>query len=56
MQTSFSFARVMFFSSMAAMIHGLFPFLFVKTGSNNIKMLYTRMVTHRSQTMSSGQG
>lgn len=33
----------------ACVLHGLFPFLFVKTGSRQITALHGRMVTHRSK-------
>ncbi|MEM7779431.1 MAG: DUF6356 family protein [Pseudomonadota bacterium] len=33
----------------ACMLHGIFPFLFVKTGSRQITTLHGRMVTHRSK-------
>lgn len=31
----------------ACFVHAVFPFLFVKTGSRTISLLYTAMVTHR---------
>ena len=33
----------------ACILHGLLPFLFVKTGSRQIVTLHGRMVTHRSK-------
>jgi hypothetical protein len=33
----------------ACMLHGLFPFLFVTTGSKTVKHLHERMITHRSR-------
>ncbi len=33
----------------ACLLHGLLPFLFVKTGSRQITNLHGRMVTHRSK-------
>jgi hypothetical protein len=31
----------------ACILHGIFPFLFVKTGSKQITRLHEKMVTHR---------
>ena len=31
------------------MLHGLFPFLFVKTGSTTVRHLHDEMITHRSR-------
>jgi len=31
------------------MLHGLFPFLFVTTGSATVKHLHERMITHRTR-------
>jgi len=42
-----SFAFAMFTHSFACLIHGIFPFLFVKTGSKCITQLHDRMVTNR---------
>ena len=39
----------MMLGGFACMLHGLFPFLFVKTGSKQITTLHGRMVTHRSK-------
>lgn len=49
---SFSFALPLLLSGVAALIHGVFPFLCVKTGSNTITRLYGRMVTNRSRASS----
>lgn len=35
---------------LACILHGLLPFLFVKTGSRQISALHHRMVTHRTRT------
>jgi hypothetical protein len=45
-----SFGTRMILAGLACLIHGLFPFLFVRTGSAAISSLHTRMVTHRSRT------
>ena len=47
MAASFSFGSSMLLASLAALIHGIFPFLFVKTGSTAISRLYDRMVANR---------
>lgn len=42
-----SFGLKMLAAGCACMLHGIFPFLFVKTGSTAIADLHHRMVTHR---------
>lgn len=42
---SFQLAR----ASVCCLLHGLFPFLFVKTGSRCIEKLHHDMVTHRNR-------
>ncbi len=42
-----SFGVRMLMAGCACLMHGLFPFLFVKTGSTAITQLHDRMVTHR---------
>lgn len=49
MATSFSFGGRMFMASFGCMLHGIFPFLCVKTGSKTIKTLHHTMVTHRDK-------
>jgi hypothetical protein len=44
-----SFGTRMILAGLACLVHGLFPFLFVRTGSTAISALHTRMVTHRSR-------
>jgi hypothetical protein len=41
------FGFKMIFAGLACLIHGLLPFLFVRTGSATINTLHTRMVTNR---------
>jgi hypothetical protein len=41
------FGLRMIVAGLACLIHGLLPFLFVRTGSTAIDALHTRMVTHR---------
>jgi hypothetical protein len=50
MAASFSFGVPMLMASFAALIHGIFPFLFLKTGSTIIARLYDRMVVDRART------
>lgn len=46
---SFSFAVRMLGGCLACLVHGLLPFLFVRTGSNQIRILHDRMVAHRDR-------
>jgi hypothetical protein len=41
------FGTRMIVAGLACLVHGVLPFLFVRTGSTAIADLYTRMVTHR---------
>ncbi len=43
------FGLRMIAGGVACILHGLFPFLFAKTGSRQITTLHGRMVTHRSK-------
>ena len=43
------FAVRMIFGGIACFLHGVFPFLFIKTGSAIITELNQSMVTHRSK-------
>jgi len=47
MGVAFSFAARMFLASLACFLHGLLPFLFVRTGSQAIDELHERMVIKR---------
>ena len=49
MGMAFSFSARMFVASVACLIHGFLPFLFVRTGSMAITDLHHRMVTHRDR-------
>lgn len=49
MRTSFGFGAKMLVSGMGCFLHGIFPFLCVKTGSETITTLHDRMVTHRDK-------
>ena len=47
MGVAFSFGGRMILAGLACLLHGLLPFLFVKTGSGVISNLYEEMITHR---------
>jgi hypothetical protein len=47
MGMAFSFGGRMILAGCACLLHGLLPFLFVKTGSAAIRTLHEEMVTHR---------
>ena len=49
MGQAFSFGAAMFVCSIACLLHGFFPFLFVKTSSNVITKLHDRMVVNRDR-------
>lgn len=49
MGMAFSFSGRMLVAGLACFIHGVFPFLCVKTGSMAITELHGRMVTNRSK-------
>ena len=44
-----SFGIRMVLGGVACMLHGLLPFLFVKTGSKQIQTLHGRMIDNRSK-------
>lgn len=44
-----SFGVEMILVGLACLVHGIFPFLFEKTGSAAISRLHYRMVTHRTK-------
>jgi hypothetical protein len=39
----------MILGGLACLVHAVLPFLFVRTGSDTIRALHTRMVTHRAR-------
>ena len=49
MASAFSFGCRMMLAGLACLLHGLFPFLCVKTGSATVRHLHDRMITHRSR-------
>ena len=42
------FGVTMVVAGLACLLHGVFPFMYWRTGSNAISILYRRMVTHRA--------
>jgi hypothetical protein len=49
MQSAFSFGWRMIAAGFACLMHGLLPFLFVKTGSATVRHLHEVMISHRSR-------
>jgi hypothetical protein len=47
MGQAWSFGGLMIAAGLACLVHGLFPFLFVTTGSATVRKLFDRMVTNR---------
>ncbi len=45
--TATGFGVTMVAAGLACLLHGVFPFMYKRTGSNAISVLYRRMVTHR---------
>lgn len=43
------FSLAMFGAGLCCLLHGLLPFLFVRTGSSTVTRLYDRMVLNRSR-------
>lgn len=52
---SLRFAGSLLLAALAALVHGLFPFLFVRTGSSIISRLHEKMVLHRLRTAARDQ-
>lgn len=48
MGMAFGFGGRMLLGSLACFVHGLFPWLCLTRGSDTIRLLHHRMVTHRS--------
>ncbi|MGN6515137.1 MAG: DUF6356 family protein [Rhizomicrobium sp.] len=44
-----SFGVRMVVAGSACLLHGVFPFLFVRTGSTTVRHLHDEMITHRSR-------
>lgn len=49
MQSAFTFGTRMLAAGVACLLHGVFPFLFVTTGSATIRHLHDAMISHRSR-------
>lgn len=49
MGQALSFAGPLFMASLACLVHAVFPFLCVKTGSRAVTRLHQRMVTQRDR-------
>ncbi|WP_349369615.1 DUF6356 family protein [Salinarimonas sp.] len=49
MGVAFSFGVRMIGAGLACLAHGIFPFLFTKTGSRAVAALHERMVTNRAR-------
>lgn len=49
MGTAFGFGTRMVLAGLACLVHGVLPFLFVKTGSRTITTLHDRMVANRNR-------
>ena len=50
------FSGKMVLAASACFIHAIFPFLFVRTGSQAITQLYADMVTHRRRVATPNEG
>jgi len=48
MGMAFGFGGRMVVAGLACLVHGIFPFLCMRTGSRTIAELHGRMVTHRA--------
>jgi hypothetical protein len=48
LESAWSFGARMTLAGIACLIHGIFPFLFTRTGSSVIRSLYNDMLTNRS--------
>jgi hypothetical protein len=49
MGMAFGFGSRLVVSGIACLLHGIFPFLFVKTGSRTVRELHGRMITCRDR-------
>ena len=49
MATAATFGSRMMVAGFACLLHGLLPFLFVTTGSQTVRHLHDRMISHRSR-------
>ena len=49
LESATGFGGRMILAGLACVLHGVFPFLFVTTGSRTIRHLHETMITHRSR-------
>ena len=49
MGVAFGFGTQMIVGGVACLLHGVFPFLFTRTGSQTIERLHDRMVRNRAR-------
>jgi len=49
LESAVGFGGRMILAGFACLLHGIFPFLFVTTGSRTIRHLHETMITHRSR-------
>jgi hypothetical protein len=49
MGVAFGFGTQMVVGGMACLLHGVFPFLFTRTGSKTVERLHDRMVRNRAR-------
>lgn len=47
MEAAFGFGARMMAGALACFVHGLFPWLCLRRGSDTVRTLHRRMVTHR---------
>jgi len=55
MAHSLSYAGRLFLGALACVVHAIFPFLCVKTGSNTIRTLNGRMIANRNSSLDEGE-
>ncbi len=51
-----SFSWNLFIAALVCAVHAFLPFMFEKTGSRRVEMLYQRMVTHRDKRVGEPDG
>ncbi|HVV66085.1 MAG TPA: DUF6356 family protein [Rhizomicrobium sp.] len=49
LESASHFGGRMILAGVACLLHGVFPFLFVTTGSRAVRHLHERMITHRAR-------
>jgi hypothetical protein len=49
LESAWSFGARRVLAGLACLMHGVFPFLFVTTGSRAVRHLHERMITHRAR-------